>query len=101
MLLNIDVQGAASLKKLESNLGYLQKRIRSIFIMPQSLNDLKFRLEKRGQDSSEEIQKRLKTASKEITLHNQFDHIIYSKTKEDDYWALLNIYKRYSKLLKN
>ena len=101
VLLNIDVQGAASLKKLESNLGYLQKRIRSIFIMPQSLNDLKFRLEKRGQDSSEEIQKRLKTASKEITLHNQFDHIIYSKTKEDDYRALLNIYKRYTKLLKN
>ncbi len=97
VLLNIDVQGAASLKKLESNLGYLQKRIRSIFIMPESMNDLKNRLENRGQDSEEEIQRRLKTATNEITLHNQFDHIIYSKSKDQDYGALLKIYKKYSK----
>ena len=97
VLLNIDVQGAASLKKLESNLGYLQKRIRSIFIMPESMNDLKSRLENRGQDSEEEIQRRLKTAANEITLHNQFDHIIYSKSKDQDYRALLKIYKKHSK----
>jgi guanylate kinase len=96
VLLNIDVQGAASLKKLESNLGYLQKRIRSIFIMPESMNDLKNRLENRGQDSEEEIQRRLKTAANEITLHKQFDHIIYSKSKDQDYGALLKIYKEYS-----
>jgi guanylate kinase len=96
VLLNIDVQGAASLKKLESNLGYLQKRIRSIFIMPESMNDLKNRLENRGQDSEEEIQRRLKTAAIEITLHKQFDHIIYSKSKDQDYGALLKIYKEYS-----
>jgi guanylate kinase len=96
VLLNIDVQGAASLKKLESNLGYLQKRIRSIFIMPESMNDLKNRLENRGQDSEEEIQRRLKTAANEITLHKQFDHIIYSKSKDQDYGALLKIYKEHS-----
>jgi len=97
VLLNIDVQGAASLKKLESNLGYLQERIRSIFIMPESMNDLKNRLENRGQDSEEEIQRRLKTAANEITLNNQFDHIIYSKSKDEDYGALLKIYKKHSK----
>ena len=97
VLMNIDVQGAASLKKLESNLGYLQERIRSIFIMPESMNDLKNRLENRGQDSEEEIQRRLKTAANEITLSNQFDHIIYSKSKDEDYGALLKIYKKYSK----
>jgi len=97
VLLNIDVQGAASLKKLESNLGYLQERIRSIFIMPESMNDLKNRLENRGQDSEEEIQRRLKTAANEITLSNQFDHIIYSKSKDEDYGALLKIYKKHSK----
>ena len=96
VLLNIDVQGAASLKKLQSNLGYLQKRIRSIFIMPESMNDLKNRLENRGQDSEEEIQRRLKTAANEITLHNQFDHIIYSKSKDQDYGSLLKIYKEHS-----
>ena len=98
VLLNIDVQGAASLKKLESNLGYLQERIRSIFIMPESMNDLKNRLENRGQDSEEEIQRRLKTAANEITLNNQFDHIIYSKSKDEDYGALLKIYKKHSKI---
>ena len=97
VLLNIDVQGAASLKKLESNLGYLQERIRSIFIMPESMNELKNRLENRGQDSEEEIQRRLKTAANEITLNNQFDHIIYSKSKDEDYGALLKIYKKHSK----
>ena len=96
VLLNIDVQGAASLKKLESNLGYLQKRIRSIFIMPESMEDLKNRLKNRGQDSEEEIQRRLKTAANEITLHNQFDHIIYSKSKDQDYGSLLKIYKEHS-----
>ena len=97
VLLNIDVQGAASLKKLEFNLGYLQERIRSIFIMPESMNDLKNRLENRGQDSEEEIQRRLKTAANEITLNNQFDHIIHSKSKDEDYGALLKIYKKHSK----
>ena len=97
VLLNIDVQGAASLKKLESNLGFLKKRIRSVFIMPESMNDLKSRLENRGQDSEEEIQRRLKTATSEISLHNQFDHIIYSKSKDQDYRALLKIYKKHSK----
>ena len=96
VLLNIDVQGAASLKKLESNLGFLKKRIRSVFIMPESMNDLKSRLENRGQDSEEEIQRRLKTATSEISLHNQFDHIIYSKSKDQDYRALLKIYKKHS-----
>ena len=67
--------------------------------MPESMKDLKNRLENRGQDSEEEIQRRLKTAANEITLNNQFDHIIHSKSKDEDYGALLKIYKKHSKFL--
>ncbi|MBT3668543.1 MAG: guanylate kinase [Opitutae bacterium] len=99
VLLNIDVQGAASLKKLESNVAYLRERILSVFIMPEKITDLRTRLEKRGQDSSEEIERRLITAENEIMLHKQFDHVIYSKSKDEDYTSLLNIYRKHSKLL--
>ena len=67
--------------------------------MPKNLNDLRTRLNLRGKDSEQEIEKRLKTAKDEMTLHDQFDYLIYSKTKDADYNELVNIYRKHSKLL--
>ena len=99
VLLNIDVQGASTLKKLEEEYNFLKSRVFSVFVMPKSLYDLKERLKCRGTDSEKEIEKRLKTATTEIQLHKKFDFVINSKSKNEDYNELLNFYTQHSKIL--
>jgi guanylate kinase len=99
VLLNIDVQGASTLKKLEEEYNFLKSRVFSVFVMPKSLYDLKERLKCRGTDSEKEIEKRLKTATTEIQLHKKFDFVINSKSKNEDYNELSNFYTQHSKIL--
>ena len=100
VLLNIDVQGATSLRNIQGKYVFLKKKIQSVFIAPANLNDLRLRLEKRGQDSKEEIEKRLATAANEICYSDQFDFIINSKTKDHDYEEIAKIYREQSNLIK-
>ena len=100
VLLNIDVQGAFSLRNTQEKYEFLKKKIQSVFIAPANLNDLRLRLEKRGQDSKEEIENRLATAANEIRYSNQFDFIINSKTKDCDYEKIAKIYREQSNLIK-
>mgnify|MGYP001390533926 FL=1 len=100
VLLNIDVQGASSLRNTQEKYEFLKKKIQSVFIAPANLNDLRLRLEKRGQDSKEEIENRLATAANEILYSNQFDFIISSKTKDCDYEKIAKIYREQSNLIK-
>jgi guanylate kinase len=94
------VQGASSLRKTQSKYEFLKKKIQSVFIAPANLNDLRLRLEKRGQDSKEEIENRLATAANEICFSDQFDFIINSKTKDHDYEQIAKIYREQSNLIK-
>ena len=100
VLLNIDVQGASCLRNTQEKYEFLKKKIQSVFIAPANLNDLRLRLEKRGQDSKEEIENRLATAANEIRYSNQFDFIINSKTKDCDYEKIAKIYREQSNLIK-
>jgi guanylate kinase len=68
LLLELDVQGAMSLKKL-----YPENHL-SIFIMPPSLDELKIRLRKRGTDSEERIKKRLERLNHELSFKKYFDY---------------------------
>ena len=99
VLLNIDVQGASTLKKLEEEYNFLKSRVFSVFVMPKSLYDLKERLKSRGTESEKEIEKRLKTATTEIQLHKKFDFVINSKSKNADYNELATFYTQHSKIL--
>lgn len=92
VLLNIDVQGAAELKKLKQSDDLFTKFLYTIFIAPKSINDLRKRLINRGQDSIGEIEKRLQTAISEISLKDRFDFVIYSDTKEIDYAKVREFY---------
>lgn len=67
VLLDIDVQGAASLKKM------FPDRCHSIFIAPPSLEILEARLRARATDTEETIQKRLQNARKELAEASKFD----------------------------
>ena len=96
VLLNIDIQGTASLKNLESSYPFLKNRVISVFVMPKSLNELRDRLKTRNLDTTEEIEKRLTTAADEIKSNGIFDYTIESSTKEKDYKRLVEIYKLHS-----
>lgn len=68
-ILNIDVQGASNVKKKEKNAVL-------IFVQPPSFKELKRRLVKRGQDSPDAINKRLKLAKKEMTYIKLYDYTV-------------------------
>ena len=69
ILLVIDVQGAATLAN--QNLDSV-----SIFLLPPSMKELRERLGNRGTDSEEAINKRIKTALKEIEACGNYDYIV-------------------------
>ena len=70
IVFDIDVMGGMNLKKLYG------ERALSIFIAPPSLEALRERLEKRGTDSSEAIDKRVAKAEKEMNFAEKFDMVL-------------------------
>ena len=71
-LIKADVQGANTIMKLEP-------RVLSIFIMPESINDLEKRLAKRMTESKQALKVRLDTAITEINESGNFEFIVYNK----------------------
>ena len=71
-LIKADVQGAKTIMKLEP-------RVLSIFIMPESINDLEKRLTKRMTESKQALKVRLDTAMTEIDQSGNFEFIVYNK----------------------
>jgi guanylate kinase len=69
LVLDIDVQGAAQLKKRIPNAV-------SIFILPPSRDILEQRLRSRSQDSEAVIQRRLADAAKEIRNYELYDYVL-------------------------
>ena len=72
MLLEIDWQGAAQVRKLIASSV-------SIFILPPSLAQLEERLRKRGQDSKAVIARRLEAAREEMRHCGDFDYVIMNQ----------------------
>lgn len=75
VLLEIDVQGATKIRKSLTGGVY-------IFILPPSIEALRERLETRGKDSAEEIERRLKISAAEITHAPEYDYIIINDDLE-------------------
>ena len=92
LLLNIDVQGARSFLKEPAITATLPGRLRTVFIKPASLQQIRERLQGRGADNEEEIARRLLTADREIAVAEEFDHVIVSGTRDADYAALRALY---------
>jgi len=93
LLLNIDVQGAASLRQAAREDPALQGRLVSAFIMPPSFEDLEERLRSRGADDDEAIQRRLRAAQEEIGRWREYDYCVRSTTRWQDYERLHSIYR--------
>jgi len=73
LLLEMDVKGAMTIKKLYSQNTF------SIFIVPPSINHLRERLINRGTESLEKIDVRLKRFKEEMGYSNKFDHIMVNE----------------------
>ncbi len=69
VVLEIDWQGAAQVRVATP--GTI-----SIFILPPSLEELRNRLESRGQDSAEVIERRLAEAEEEISHVREYDYVV-------------------------
>ncbi len=70
ILFDVDVEGGVNLKDIFGQQAF------SVFIMPPSLEELQRRLEKRGTDSPEKIQKRINKAGYEMKFASRFDKTI-------------------------
>jgi guanylate kinase len=81
LLLDIDVQGAAQMKRR------LPDAV-SIFILPPDRKTLEGRLRGRGEDREEVIQRRLITASREIENYDKYDFILVNDELEKSTKAL-------------
>ena len=73
LLLDLDVQGADSLKKY---FAAHNSQIVVIFIEPPSLDELGKRLRERGTETESIIEERLKNAQKEILRKNDYDYLV-------------------------
>ena len=88
ILLDIDVKGAKQILKKYPNAV-------TIFIMPPSMEALKDRLETRGTDPSDVIEKRLINAKSEISEKNFYKHIVINDDLETAGRELTSILKTY------
>ncbi|MBQ1939775.1 MAG: guanylate kinase [Alistipes sp.] len=77
ILFDVDVMGGINLKRIFGD------KACSIFIMPPSIEELRRRLEGRGTDSAETIEKRISTASFELTKSPEFDHTVINDRLEE------------------
>jgi guanylate kinase len=72
VLLEIDFQGAVQVKELYANAV-------CIFILPPSWEELRARLERRGEDAADVIDVRLKNAAIEVAQVGKFDFVIINE----------------------
>jgi guanylate kinase len=72
VILEIDFQGAVQIKRIFANAVL-------IFILPPSMDELRARLQRRGEDSPEVIELRLENAAQEMAKAHAFDFVIINQ----------------------
>ena len=75
VVLEIDYQGALQIKRMYANAVL-------IFILPPSWEELRSRLERRGEDAPDIIELRLKNAAEELAQAKEFDFVIINEVFE-------------------
>jgi len=89
VLLNVDVQGAATIRKRAQGDPELKRALVTVFLTPPSIRVLQERLKRRASDAPEEIQKRLGIARQEIAQWKNFDYLLISLSVEEDLRRML------------
>jgi guanylate kinase len=91
VLINVDVQGAATLRARARRIPELKRALISVFLTPPSLAILETRLRRRGTDSTGVIRKRLSVARHEFARWKQFDYLLISDSIAEDLRRMLAI----------
>jgi guanylate kinase len=96
VVLEVDVQGAASIKEVAA-----RNKLRSgsqvfVFLIPPSVDILAFRLKKRRTEKSEEQNYRLRAAIAELQVMEKYDYIVVNdrvETAAEKIKAIINVEK--------
>ena len=90
LVLNIDVQGVENFRRIARENATLRAALTTVFIVvdPARMAD---RMRRRGQDGEPEIARRLLTAEVELREAAKFDFRIESRSRDEDFAALLAI----------
>lgn len=91
VLLNVDVQGAATVRRCAEADPELKRALVSVFLTPPSAKILEKRLRRRGTDAAAVIQKRLSVARQEVAQWKNFDYLLVSTTIEEDFRRMMAI----------
>ena len=91
VLLNVDVQGAATIRAKAQEDPELKRALITVFLTPASVDILEGRLRKRGTDAEAVIQKRLSVARQEIAQWKNFDYLLMSTSIREDLRRMLAI----------
>lgn len=93
VLLNVDVQGAASVRAQADRDPLIRSALVTVFLMTATVKELERRLSGRATDSAEAVQHRLASARSEIGEARRFDYLLVSGTVEEDRRKLEAIYQ--------
>lgn len=89
VILEIDIQGARSVKQRAGELGI---EVMTVFIAPPSFEELERRLIGRGTETPEQQAKLLETAKIELAAESEFDKVIVNNVVDeaaDELWNLI------------
>ena len=89
VILEIDIQGARSVKQRAGELGI---EVMTVSIAPPSFEELERRLIGRGTETPEQQAKRLETAKIELAAESEFDKVIVNNVVDeaaDELWNLI------------
>jgi guanylate kinase len=76
------VQGAATIRKTDDAM--VRDSLVDVFIMPPTIEELEKRLRKRGTETEEQLQQRLRTGREESKLWRLYKYTILSGSMEED-----------------
>lgn len=93
LVMSVDVQGVESFRKAAAANPALRRAMTTIFIVVDHAR-LLARMTDRGHDDQAEIARRMSTAEKELREAPKFDHIIESRTRDEDFASLLAILEK-------
>jgi guanylate kinase len=82
VLIDIDTQGAETIRKCQDE--FIRKALADVFIMPPNLDELRRRLTNRGTETSDQIEERLRQASREMQSWRDYRYTIISRSAEED-----------------
>ncbi|HIE10495.1 MAG TPA: guanylate kinase, partial [Kiritimatiellae bacterium] len=88
VLMDIDVQGASTIRSMARSLPAgdpLREGFVDIFIAPPSLEELRRRLRRRKEDSSDTIEFRLRQAEKELEHWREYQYLLVNDDVEQAY----------------